>query len=106
MAELETALRYNIPVVVIVNNNGALNMEKILYSDAYGESPQTRGLEMWQFKSMNFARVAEAMGCLGLRVEKPGELGAAIAQAVTSGRPAVIDVVSDIDILAPLGWAP
>jgi acetolactate synthase-1/2/3 large subunit len=106
MAELETALRYNIPVVVIVNNNGALNMEKILYSDAYGESPQTRGLEMWQFKSMNFARVAEAMGCLGLRVEKPGELGAAIDQAVTSGRPAVIDVVSDIDILAPLGWAP
>ena len=55
---------------------------------------------------MNFARVAEAMGCLGLRVEKPGELGSAIDQAVTSGRPSVIDVVSDIDILAPLGWAP
>ena len=61
---------------------------------------------MWQFKEMNFAHVAESMGAHGLRVERPGELGAAIDQALAAGRPAVIDVVTDIDVLAPMGWAP
>ena len=39
---------------------------------------------------------------LGIRVEKPAEIGAAIEQALQANRPAVIDVVTDIDALAPL----
>jgi thiamine pyrophosphate-dependent acetolactate synthase large subunit-like protein len=42
------------------------------------------------------------MGALGIRVEKPAEIGTAIEQALQANRPAVIDVVTDTDALAPL----
>jgi acetolactate synthase I/II/III large subunit len=41
------------------------------------------------------------MGAVGIRVEKPGELGPAIDKALTLNRPVVIDVVTDIEVLAP-----
>jgi thiamine pyrophosphate-dependent acetolactate synthase large subunit-like protein len=41
------------------------------------------------------------MGAVGMRVEKPGELGPAIEKALKAERPVVIDVVTDIDVLAP-----
>ena len=52
----------------------------------------------------NFARVAESMGAVGIRVEKPGELRSAFDRALGCGKPAVIDVVSDIEALAPVAW--
>jgi acetolactate synthase-1/2/3 large subunit len=42
------------------------------------------------------------MGAVGIRVEKPGDLGPAIAQGLKANRPVIIDVVTDIDALAPL----
>jgi acetolactate synthase-1/2/3 large subunit len=42
------------------------------------------------------------MGALGIRVEKPAEIAPALAQAFKANRPVVIDVVTDIDALAPL----
>ena len=42
------------------------------------------------------------MGALGIRVEKPCEVAAALGQALAASRPAVIDIVTDIDALAPL----
>ena len=50
---------------------------------------------------MNFARIAEDMGALGIRVENAAAFPAALAQALAAGRPAVIDVVTDIEALAP-----
>ena len=41
------------------------------------------------------------MGALGLRVEKPAELAPALERALEAKRPAVIDVVTDIEALAP-----
>ena len=46
---------------------------------------------------MNFARLAEDMGALGIRVEKPAEIAPALQRALAAGRPAVIDVATDID---------
>ena len=106
MSEMETAVRYGINVVIVINNNRALNMEKELYADAYGVKEQTRGLKMWKFEEMNLAKVADAMGCFAIRAEQPGEVGPAIEKALAAGRPAIVDVVSDINILAPLGWVP
>ena len=60
------------------------------------------GAELWTFTKVNFARIAEDMGAVGIRVEKPGELGPAIEQALKADRPVIIDVVTDIDALAPL----
>jgi acetolactate synthase-1/2/3 large subunit len=42
------------------------------------------------------------MGALGIRVEKPADFAPALAKAIAANRPVVIDVVTDIDALAPL----
>ena len=102
MAEMETAVRYGINVVTVVNNNRALGMTREYYE---GDVP-ARGSEMWRFEDVNFAEVAQTMGCLGIRVEKPGEVRPAIEQALAANRPAIIDVVSDMNIMAPMGWLP
>jgi acetolactate synthase-1/2/3 large subunit len=54
---------------------------------------------------MNFAKIAEDIGALGIRVEKPSEIAPALAKAIASKRPAVIDVATDIEALAPTAVA-
>jgi thiamine pyrophosphate-dependent acetolactate synthase large subunit-like protein len=56
------------------------------------------------FEPVDYAKLAESMGCLGLRVEHPDELGDALRQAFAAGRPAVIDAISDITVLGPPAW--
>ena len=53
-------------------------------------------------RKVNFARIAEDIGALGIRVEKPKAIPAALAQAIAANRPAMIDVVTDIEALAPM----
>ncbi|MFN4260027.1 MAG: thiamine pyrophosphate-binding protein [Gemmataceae bacterium] len=103
LAELETAVRYRIPAVIVVNNNRSLNQETKIFAEAYG-GEQDSGFEMWQFQELNLACVAESLGCLGLRVERPNEMKPALEQALASGRPTVIDAVCDIRALAPDPW--
>ena len=105
LSELETAARHGINAVILVNNNHSLNMETELFADAYGGT-QSSGFEMWKFRELNLAKVAESLGCLGIRVEKPSELQPALEEALASGRPALVDVDSDIEALAPAAWAP
>lgn len=107
LAELETAARYGINLVVVVNNNDSLNQEIPLVEAAYREKRKERSGEIWRFqRGINFARIAEMMGCAGFRVEKPGELEALLPHAFAMGRPVVIDVASDEQALAPTAWLP
>ena len=53
---------------------------------------------------VDFARIAQDIGCFGVRVERPGDLGAALQSAFAAGRPAVIDVASDIEGIADAPW--
>ena len=105
ISELETAARFGINTVVLVNNNHSLGQEQRLFNAAYGGTQRGRAHDMWMFKETNFAKVAEGMGCFGIRVEKPTELRSALEQAFDSGKPAVIDVVSDYKVLHPRAWA-
>lgn len=105
MAELETALRYNLNVVIVVNNNSALSQETEIFAQAYG-GEQRSGFEMWKFKEGNLAQVAQAMGCFGEQVEQPDQIRPALERAMASGRPAVVDVVTDVNALAPAPWVP
>jgi acetolactate synthase I/II/III large subunit len=50
---------------------------------------------------VDLARVATDMGALGIRVDKPGDLRPAVERALASGRPALIDVRTDINVTAP-----
>src|ERR1700719_4141031 len=102
IAEVETAVRWNINSVTVVNNNGGGNQSKRGFDRAYGGEQTQQARELWTFTQIDFARLAEDMGALGIRVEKPGEIAGALERALKAGRPAVIDVVTDIDALAPL----
>jgi acetolactate synthase-1/2/3 large subunit len=104
LAELETAARYGINLVVIVNNNGALNQEIPHFDKAYGGDPDERGREMWGFTPVNFVKVAESLGCMGIRVEQPQQMGPAIQKALAAGRPVVIDTVTDHRAFSPKTW--
>jgi acetolactate synthase-1/2/3 large subunit len=105
ISELETAARFGINTVVLVNNNHSLAQEQRLFNAAYGGTQRGRAYEMWMFKETNFAKVAQAMGCYGIRVESPNELRGALERAFSCGKPAVIDVVSDYKALHPRAWS-
>jgi acetolactate synthase I/II/III large subunit len=102
IAEVETAVRWKINAITVVNNNGGGNQSKRGFDRVYGGQQTEGGRSLWTFNKMNFARLAEDMGAVGIRVEKPGEIAGALAQALEADRPVVIDVVTDIDALAPL----
>jgi acetolactate synthase-1/2/3 large subunit len=102
IAELETAARWNINVVVVVNNNSGGNQSKRGFDRAYGDQQPNRSRELWTFTSVNFAKIAEDMGVAGIRVEKACEFAPALHKALGMGRPVVIDVVTDIEVLAPM----
>jgi acetolactate synthase-1/2/3 large subunit len=103
ISELETAVRWNIHAVLLINNNRSLNMEIDIYKDAYGGQLERNHAELWKFGATSFAAVAETMGAKGIRVEKPGEISAALEQAFEAKGPCVIEIVSDINAIAPWG---
>ena len=107
IAELETAVRNNINVVFVVNNNSALSQDQRGDERAYAGMEGGHPEDLWQFTDTNFAAVAESIGCFGIRVERPGDIQSALEQALASNRPAVVDVVTDpLDSLAPVPWSP
>ena len=105
IAEIETAVRWRVNAVTVVNNNRSGNQSKRGFDRAYGGKQTEQAHELWTFSPMNFARLAEDMGALGLRVEKAADFAPALARALDAKRPAVIDVVTDIEALAPLAVA-
>jgi len=107
LAELETAARYGINLVVVVNNNSSLNQEIPLVNAAYKGKEMERSGEIWRFqKSVDFAKLGEALGCAAFRVDKPGQLKELLPKAFAMNRPVVIDVVTDENALAEKAWAP
>jgi acetolactate synthase-1/2/3 large subunit len=102
IGEIETAVRWRINTVTIVNNNASGNQSKRGFDRVYGGKQTEQALEMWTFTKVNFAKVAEDMGAIGIRVESPGELAPALRRALTADRPVILDVVTDIEALAPL----
>ena len=70
----------------------------------YGVDPLERGREMWGFSKVSFAKIAESMGCRGIRVEKPAELAPALQEALNARGPVVIDAVPDDRAFAQKTW--
>ena len=104
MQEMETALRYGINAIIVVNDNQSLNQEKRSNERLYAGQPGNSD-ELWYFRDVDLAKVAEAMGCFAIRVEQPSQIQSALEQAIASGRPAVLDVVTDVDGIAPPAWS-
>jgi acetolactate synthase-1/2/3 large subunit len=87
IGELETARRTGTPFVLMVVNNAASGYVKALQHAMYGAYQSSDLVEM------NYARIAQDFGCLGIKVEQPGQLARAIADGLANiDSPTVIDV--------------
>ena len=105
IAELETAVRCDIPAVIVVNNNHSLNQEQGGVEQTYGG--RTAGSdELWLFEDTDFSKIAESMGALGITVNKASEISGALDQAFSSGRPTVVDVKTHVEGISPPTWMP
>ncbi|HSJ84548.1 MAG TPA: thiamine pyrophosphate-binding protein [Acidimicrobiia bacterium] len=102
VAEIETAVRWGINSITVVNNNHSGNQSKRGFDRVYGGRQTEKALEMWVFTEVDFAGLAEHIGALGIRVEKPAAFAPAMDRALSADRPVILDVVTDIDALAPV----
>jgi acetolactate synthase I/II/III large subunit len=106
IAELETAAGRGPNTVTVVNNisSGIQTRRGFgkVFDRAYGGKPTKNASEVWGFNEVDFARVEESMGTSGIRVTKPNALQSALAKALETVGPVVIDVVTDIDAASPL----
>jgi pyruvate dehydrogenase (quinone) len=90
LGDLLTQVQRKMPVVQVIFNNESLDFVKIEMQEA-GLVPF--GVD---FKNPNFAKVAEAMGAKGIRIEEPGDVRAGLAEALAHrGGPVVVDAVVD-----------
>lgn len=91
MNDFVTAVKYKLPITVIVLNNHKIAMIKF-EQEVMGNAEYATDLQ-----NPNFAKYAEACGGIGYRVEKPEQLLPALQFAVREEKPCIIDVVVDAD---------
>lgn len=89
MQELATASRYNIPIIEVVINNQVLGMVRQWQTLFYGKRYSQTILN----DSVDYCKVAEALGCTAYKVTKKEEVLPAIQKALECNGPAVIEVV-------------
>ncbi len=105
VAEIETAVRFGIKTVTVVNDNRSGNQSMRGFDRAYGGRQTEKARELWVFSDVDFAALAEDMGAVGIRVTRPEDFGPAMERALTADAPVVIDVVTDIEAVAPAAIA-
>ena len=74
-------------------------------NQAYGND-QGKRKEVYEFESIDFAKISRDIGCLGIRVESPDMISAALEEALGADKPAVIDVVTDLNCKPDIPWSP
>lgn len=93
MNEIATSVRHNIPVIQVVVNNHVLGMVRQWQNLFYGQRYSATVLN----DAVDFVKLAEAMGAVGIRAATQEEFKDAFAKALTLGRPVVIDCQIDSD---------
>ncbi|MBR2340596.1 MAG: biosynthetic-type acetolactate synthase large subunit [Clostridia bacterium] len=91
--ELATAVKYNIPVVIVLLNNGVLGMVRQWQTLFFGGRYSNTVLD----RQTDFVKLAEAFGAVGMRATTEKEFEDAFNKAFTLGRPVVIDTAIDKD---------
>lgn len=105
LGELETAARFGINTVTVINNNRSFNQCRDAFEGASGGRDQGSD-DLWVFEDVDFAGVAKSMGCMGIRVEDPARIRPALEEAVKADGPVVVDVATDIGAMAPTAYVP
>ena len=94
MGELATAVEHELPIKIVIFDNASYGMVR-LEQQVAGMPPTETGL-----KNPDFAKVAEAMGALGLRAETSAELADAVPRFMAHDGPAVLDALTNPDALS------
>ncbi|MBT8507236.1 pyruvate dehydrogenase [Methanomicrobiaceae archaeon CYW5] len=89
MAEFVTAVKYDLPIVVVILNNKQLGMIQV--------EQMTENYPNYATELLNpdFAEYARACGGFGIKVEKPDKLKQAVSDAFGSKLPAIVDIATD-----------
>ena len=88
LADIETAVRYNdlhVPIVTIVNHNSIVGNWRV------------------QFAPTSFSKIYEAFGGYGILVERPEDIRDALQKAFDSGKPAVVDIITEPTAMSRMG---
>ncbi len=94
--EFDTMARHGLPIVGVMGNNGIWALEHHPMKFLYGYSvaaelrPETR-----------YEQMVEALGCEGVLVREPGELRPALERAFESGKPTLVNVLTDPEVVYP-----
>lgn len=91
--EMETAVRENIPVIVLVAVDAAWGMERSAHQFSGIPAEYQQGVTL--SGETRYDLMAQAMGCFGEKVDSIEELPGALQRAVNSGKPALIHVTVD-----------
>lgn len=93
MAEITTAVHYQMDIKVIILNNSELG--KISKEQRAGD------FDVWQtnLTNPNFADYASSCGALGIRVSDPAKLDAAMEQILTHNGPALLEIITDVNLI-------
>jgi acetolactate synthase-1/2/3 large subunit len=85
--DIDTAVRHNIPVIVVISNNGGWT----------ADTPWTRPLPKpgRNLGHTRYDKLAQDLGAHGEFVEKPHDIRPALERAAASGKPAVVNVITD-----------
>ena len=99
LTELSTLAYYDIPVIVVIFNNGTLGMvrqwQTLFFGHRYSQTTLDRGPD--------FVKLADAYGLSGTRVDTMAAFEQAFAEAVQAGKPCIIECMLDIDeMVAPM----
>ena len=91
--DVESFVRFNLPIVCVLGNNGAWNQTT---QGVLGRGG--RALATFLSQDTDYAKIMEGMGGHSERVTDPNEIKPALERAFASGKPALLDVVIDPDI--------
>lgn len=105
IAELETASRWGINSIVVVNNNGGFGQCRPNVLRAYGERSGAKE-DLFRFRDTNYSAIAADFGCLGIRVESPDRILPALREALSAGRPTVVEIITGLDCTPQAPWNP
>jgi acetolactate synthase-1/2/3 large subunit len=93
MNELATAARYNIPIIEVIFNNHVLGMVRQWQDLFYGQRYSATVLD----DSMDYCKIAEAMGIKAYRITKPEEIEGTFREAIELNIPVLIECQLDRD---------
>lgn len=97
-ADIETAVRLGLPVVVVVLNNSTLAFEYHLQKYMY----KTELPEVNDFTDIDYGAVGRAFGAYGEKVTRPDRVKGALQRAFDAGKAAVVDVAIDREFYGPV----